>query len=155
MVGRSGVKPFLIHPTILNLTLATPPSITNIAKGAVEIILPCTRPLNEKEWDLLDEAVNALDGSWAKEGETGGKIVICEIDGLILSFCSASFNLPHLGILLIGRSLASWTPSPADDRVELLRPPQRELQPPHRPPHPTLSPRERLSQSPPADCGCL
>ena len=79
MVGRSGVKPFLIHPTILNLTLATPPSITNIARGAVEIILPCTRPLNEKEWDLLDEAVNALDGSWAKEGETGGKIVICEI----------------------------------------------------------------------------
>lgn len=93
----SGVKPFSIHPTILNLTLATPPSITNIAKGAVDIIVPCTYPLTEKEWDLLDEAVKALDGTWGREakeaeGQTdpdpsaparspvgrGGKIVICK-----------------------------------------------------------------------------
>ena len=67
--------------------------------------MPCVAPLSDKEWDLLDEAVNALDGSWAsagvtvaatqdktvdgKEGEeaatlvkgvhkpTGGRIVIC------------------------------------------------------------------------------
>ena len=84
--------------------MATPPSITNIAKGAVDIIVPCTAPLSDKEWDLLDEAVTALDGSWGsagvsvaatedkpvngKEGEegtvvqgfrkaTGGRIVIC------------------------------------------------------------------------------
>lgn len=65
-----GVKPFSIHPTILNLALVTPPSITNIAKGAVDIIVPCVAPLSDKEWDLLDEAVNALDGSWSSAGVT-------------------------------------------------------------------------------------
>ncbi|OCF59200.1 hypothetical protein L486_03702 [Kwoniella mangroviensis CBS 10435] len=86
-----GVKPFSIHPTILNLTLVTPPSITNIAKGAVDIIVPSTFPLSEKEWDLLEEAVNALDGCWGKPegggstpvtGENGkepGKVVISGI----------------------------------------------------------------------------
>ena len=89
----SGVKPFSIHPTILNLTLATPPSITNIAKGAVDIIVPSTAPMTEKEWDLLEEAVNALDGTGVMQDlngksdgmdpdvpspvGTGGKIVIC------------------------------------------------------------------------------
>ncbi|XAO24733.1 hypothetical protein I312_103539 [Cryptococcus bacillisporus CA1280] len=74
-----GVKPFSIHPTVLNLGLATPPSVTNIAKGAVDIIVPSTVPLTEKDWDLLDEAVIALEGCWA-HGEEGkpkpGKIVI-------------------------------------------------------------------------------
>lgn len=78
---HSGVKPFAIHPTVLNLTLATPPSVTNIAKGAVDIIVPSTMPLAEKDWDLLDEAVIALEGCWG-HGEEGkpkpGKIVICE-----------------------------------------------------------------------------
>lgn len=77
----SGVKPFSIHPTVLNLGLATPPSVTNIAKGAVDIIVPSTVPLIEKDWDLLDEAVIALEGCWG-HGEEGnpkpGKIVICE-----------------------------------------------------------------------------
>jgi len=75
----SGVKPFSIHPTILNLTLVTPPSITNIAKGAVDIIVPSSQPMTLQEWDLLEEAVNALDGSWgAPENLSGGgKIVIC------------------------------------------------------------------------------
>jgi hypothetical protein len=98
-----GVKPFSIHPTVLNLALATPPSITNIAKGSVDIIVPAVAPLSDKEWDLLDEAVGALDGSWGSAGVTvagthevasattegdrvvhgvqqqvGGKIVICE-----------------------------------------------------------------------------
>lgn len=77
----SGVKPFAIHPTVLNLTLATPPSVTNIAKGAVDIIVPSTVPLTEKDWDLLEEAVIALEGCWG-HGEEGkpkpGKIVICE-----------------------------------------------------------------------------
>ena len=75
----SGVKPFSIHPTILNLTLVTPPSITNIAKGAVDIIVPSSQPMTLQEWDLLEEAVNALDGSWgAPENQSGGgKIVIC------------------------------------------------------------------------------
>ncbi|WVO15753.1 hypothetical protein L204_103415 [Cryptococcus depauperatus] len=79
-----GVKPFSIHPTILNLALATPPSVTNIAKGAVDIILPSTLPLTEKDWDLLDEAVDALEGCWSngKEGTPkSGKIVI---SGLLL-----------------------------------------------------------------------
>ncbi|WVQ83868.1 hypothetical protein IAT38_006012 [Cryptococcus sp. DSM 104549] len=75
-----GVKPFSIHPTILNLALSTPPSVTNIAKGAVDIIVPSTFPLSEKDWDLLDEAVDALDGCWGKPGEDDkpkpGKIVI-------------------------------------------------------------------------------
>lgn len=75
----SGVKPFAIHPTVLNLTLATPPSVTNIAKGAVDIIVPSTVPLAEKDWDLLEEAVIALEGCWG-HGEEGkpkpGKIVI-------------------------------------------------------------------------------
>lgn len=70
LTSLSGVKPFSIHPTILNLALATPPSITNIAKGAVDIIVPCVEPLSEKEWDLLDEAVGALDGSWGSAGVT-------------------------------------------------------------------------------------
>ncbi|OWZ71946.1 hypothetical protein AYX14_02622 [Cryptococcus neoformans] len=74
-----GVKPFAIHPTVLNLTLATPPSVTNIAKGAVDIIVPSTVPLAEKDWDLLEEAVIALEGCWG-HGEEGkpkpGKIVI-------------------------------------------------------------------------------
>jgi hypothetical protein len=63
----------------LNLTLVTPPSITNIAKGAVDIIVPSTQPMTLREWDLLEEAVNALDGSWgAPENQLGGgKIVIC------------------------------------------------------------------------------
>jgi hypothetical protein len=76
----SGVKPFSIHPTILNLTLVTPPSITNIAKGAVDIIVPSTQPMTLREWDLLEEAVNALDGSWgAPENLSGGgKIVLCK-----------------------------------------------------------------------------
>ncbi|GFZ49035.1 hypothetical protein JCM24511_06785 [Saitozyma sp. JCM 24511] len=56
-----GVKPFSIHPTVLNLILSMPPSITNIAKGSVDIIVPCTLPLAESEWDLVDEAVMALD----------------------------------------------------------------------------------------------
>lgn len=74
------MKPFSIHPTILNLTLVTPPSITNIAKGAVDIIVPSSQPLTAREWDLLEEAVNAIDGSWdAPENQQGGgKIVICE-----------------------------------------------------------------------------
>ncbi|WVQ76734.1 hypothetical protein IAR50_006408 [Cryptococcus sp. DSM 104548] len=79
-----GVKPFSIHPTILNLGLATPPSVTNIAKGAVDIIVPSTAPLTEKDWDLLDEAVDALDGCWGhkEEGkEPRGRIVI---SGLLL-----------------------------------------------------------------------
>ncbi|WRT65118.1 uncharacterized protein IL334_002060 [Kwoniella shivajii] len=80
-----GVKPFSIHPTVLNLTLVTPPSITNIAKGAVDIIVPSTFPLSETEWDLLEEAVNALDGCWGngtslnEEGKEPGKIVISGI----------------------------------------------------------------------------
>lgn len=75
----SGLKPFSIHPTILNLTLVTPPSITNIAKGAVDIIIPSTQPMTEREWDLLEEAVNALDGSWGapESSKGGGRIVIC------------------------------------------------------------------------------
>lgn len=75
----SGVKPFSIHPTILNLTLVTPPSITNIAKGAVDIIVPSSQPMTVREWDLLEEAVNALDGSWGQteKQQGGGKIVIC------------------------------------------------------------------------------
>ncbi|WVR04290.1 hypothetical protein IAU60_001290 [Kwoniella sp. DSM 27419] len=79
-----GVKPFSIHPTVLNLTLAAPPSITNIAKGAVDIIVPCTTPLSDKEWDVLEEAVNALDGCWAKpdtadRGDRAGRVVISGI----------------------------------------------------------------------------
>ena len=70
----SGVKPFSIHPTILNLTLATPPSITNIAKGAVDIIVPSTFPMTEKEWDLLDEAVDALDGTWGREAQQAAAV---------------------------------------------------------------------------------
>ena len=94
-LNGSGVKPFSIHPTILNLTLATPPSITNIAKGAVDIIVPSSWPMTDKEWDLLEEAVNALDGTWSRGDSAGGissdigtvspsplgaegKIVICE-----------------------------------------------------------------------------
>lgn len=94
------IKAFAIHPTVLNLTLDTPPSIANIAKGAVDIIVPSTSPMTGKEWDLLDEAVNGLDGSWGQtthgaEGEGGkegqapssatvpgeqGKIVICALE---------------------------------------------------------------------------
>ncbi|WVF70161.1 hypothetical protein IAT40_004949 [Kwoniella sp. CBS 6097] len=83
-----GVKPFSIHPTILNLTLVTPPSVTNIAKGAVDIIVPSTFPLAEPEWDLVEEAVSALDGCWGKpeggapkngENVEPGKIVISGI----------------------------------------------------------------------------
>ncbi|WWC67578.1 uncharacterized protein I206_101488 [Kwoniella pini CBS 10737] len=73
-----GVKPFSIHPTVLNLTLVTPPSITNIAKGAVDIIVPSTFPLSEKEWDLLDEAVDALDGCWGNHEVAGNKPVTGE-----------------------------------------------------------------------------
>ncbi|RSH90144.1 hypothetical protein EHS25_001478 [Saitozyma podzolica] len=76
-----GVKPFSIHPTILNLILSMPPSITNIAKGSVDIIVPCTLPLVESEWDLVDEAVMALDESYASTSGAGGaaqeKLVIC------------------------------------------------------------------------------
>ncbi|ADV24297.1 hypothetical protein I305_04979 [Cryptococcus gattii E566] len=102
-----GVKPFSIHPTVLNLGLATPPSVTNIAKGAVDIIVPSTVPLTEKDWDLLDEAVIALEGCWG-HGEEGkpkpGKIVI---SGLLVPpltkpssalIHSESFNL-HLARL--------------------------------------------------------
>lgn len=32
--------------------------------------MPCVAPLSDKEWDLLDEAVNALDGSWSSAGVT-------------------------------------------------------------------------------------
>ncbi|WWD21977.1 hypothetical protein CI109_106465 [Kwoniella shandongensis] len=89
-----GVKPFTIHPTILNLTLASPPSVTNIAKGAVDIIIPCTFPLTDKEWDLLDEAVDALDGCWGKPIALGeeverGKIVISGILPPPLTFPSS------------------------------------------------------------------
>jgi hypothetical protein len=59
-----------------------PPSITNIAKGSVDIIVPCTLPLVETEWDLVDEAVMALDESYASTSGAGGaaqeKLVICE-----------------------------------------------------------------------------
>jgi hypothetical protein len=59
-----------------------PPSITNIAKGSVDIIVPCTLPLVESEWDLVDEAVMALDESYASTSGAGGaaqeKLVICE-----------------------------------------------------------------------------
>ncbi|ORY21479.1 hypothetical protein BCR39DRAFT_553579 [Naematelia encephala] len=68
-----GVKPFSIHPTVLNLSLAASPSITNIARGAVDIIVPCTSHLSAQDWDLLDEAVNDIDRSW---GNGTGKIVI-------------------------------------------------------------------------------
>jgi tetrahydromethanopterin S-methyltransferase subunit B len=73
----SGVKPFSIHPTVLNLTLSMPPSVTNIAKKAVDIIIPCTRPLSEREWDLLDEAVDALDESYSPGTSDQEKILIC------------------------------------------------------------------------------
>ncbi len=72
MAELRGVKPFTIHPTVLNLTSTTPPSITNIAQGAVDIVVLCTQPSSEKEWDLLEEAVGALDQSFEN-----GKIVIC------------------------------------------------------------------------------
>lgn len=106
MIYASGVKPFSIHPTILNLTLVTPPSITNIAKGAVDIIVPSSQPMTVREWDLLEEAVNALDGSW---GETevkqgGGKIVICM--SLFTSRRSKRISLPRVRY-----------PSPREDRV--------------------------------------
>lgn len=56
--------------------------------------------MTEKEWDLLDEAVNALDGTWSRGDSAGGissdvdkaaqsplgsegKIVICEYNFLI------------------------------------------------------------------------
>jgi len=44
----------------------------------VDIIVSCTQPLDEKEWDMLDEAVNASDGSLRNQGE-GGKIIICQL----------------------------------------------------------------------------
>jgi len=39
-----------------------------------------------REWDLLEEAVNALDGSWgAPENQSGGgKIVICASYHLVI-----------------------------------------------------------------------
>ena len=67
----------MIHPTVLNLTLGSPPSVTNIARFAVDVVVPLTQPLNEKEWDLLDEAVTALIESFKVEGGTEAKIVIC------------------------------------------------------------------------------
>lgn len=75
--------------------------MTNIVKSAIDLIVPSTSPLTEKEWDQLDEAVRALDDSLGsaglvkelegvemgdkgeKESEVGvkrresGKIVIC------------------------------------------------------------------------------
>ncbi len=44
----------------------------------MDIIVSCTQPLDEKEWDMLDEAVNASDGSLRNQGE-GGKIIICQL----------------------------------------------------------------------------
>jgi hypothetical protein len=43
-----------------------------------------------QEWDLLEEAVNALDGSWgAPENQSGGgKIVICTSTSHIELICS-------------------------------------------------------------------
>lgn len=78
--GRPQAKPFSIHPTILNLPLLTPPSIINSANKAVDIIMPSTYPLSEKEWDLLDEAVSALDKRTGEIGtkEEADQIVICE-----------------------------------------------------------------------------
>lgn len=89
-----------IHPTILNLSSPAPPSMTNIVHSAIDLVVPSTVPLTEKEWDLLDEAVLALEGSLgtaglatglekaevsdkeadtkAKEGDGHGKIVICK-----------------------------------------------------------------------------
>lgn len=56
--------------------------------------MPSTWPMTDKEWDLLEEAVNALDGTWGSgsaagglEGDVphqspvgqGGRIVICTL----------------------------------------------------------------------------
>jgi hypothetical protein len=70
--------------------------MTNIFKTAIDLIVPFTQPLTEKEWDQLDEAVRALDDSMRNSGlvkqleeievggegdklhqEETGKIVIC------------------------------------------------------------------------------
>lgn len=70
--------------------------MTNIVKSAIDLIVPSTLPLTEKEWDQLDEAVRALDDSMRSSGltkqlenievgdkedaghkEDNGRIVIC------------------------------------------------------------------------------
>jgi hypothetical protein len=69
--------------------------MTNIVKSAIDLVVPSTAPLTEKEWDMLDEAVRALDESLGSAGlaeklaavemgdnvetstSAGGKIVIC------------------------------------------------------------------------------
>ncbi|KAK4684553.1 hypothetical protein P7C73_g5623, partial [Tremellales sp. Uapishka_1] len=73
----AGALTSVIHPTILNLTLKTPPSITNLSRGAVDIVIPATTPMGEKEWELLEEAVVALDETWGPvEQSAKGRLVI-------------------------------------------------------------------------------
>ena len=51
---------------MLDLTTSRIPDITSTAKGAVDVIVSCTHPLSEKEWDVVDELVNALNGGKAE-----------------------------------------------------------------------------------------
>lgn len=107
-------RPISIHPTVLNFSIPSAPSMTNIVKSAIDLIVPSTTPLTEKEWDQLDEAVRALDDSLGsaglvkelegvemgdkgdKESEIGvkrkesGKIVIC------MSSCTISREIIRL-----------------------------------------------------------
>ncbi|KAL7423349.1 hypothetical protein Q5752_002652 [Cryptotrichosporon argae] len=90
------------YPTIINSTFPHPPSIASEANGAIDILLPFPKPLTEAEWDLVDEAVNALDESWArrpdeaaaapKQGK-GRKIVISGL--LPPPFSRPSATLPQ------------------------------------------------------------
>lgn len=54
------------------------------SEPAVDLVVPNTAPLNDKQWDNLEQVVNSVDGGFkrvegeiAEHGDSKRKILIC------------------------------------------------------------------------------